>query len=118
MKSSLLLEKPVFVPHFDTPNRPEYEAAVAKRVREYFCLHWPWVSESQKEKYAQEDTELFALLLCPRAPEGRAEVGGEFIVFFFAFDDVPDNLGHDTVIIIVPRLPFSRLTNVHFCLRL
>jgi hypothetical protein len=117
MKSSPLSEKPVFVPHFNTPTRPEYETDVAKRVHEYFCSRWPWVSESEKEKYTQEDNELFALLFCPRAPEGRAEVGGEFLVFFFAFDDVLDNLGRDKVKNIVLGLPLSWLTNSHFGLR-
>jgi hypothetical protein len=77
MKPSPLLSAPDFVSQFDNPRRAEYEAAVGKRVDEYFCSHWPWTSERHKEIYTQQVTELIPLLVCPRAPEDCAELAEE-----------------------------------------
>jgi hypothetical protein len=120
MKSSPLLLKPEFVSQFNAVYHPEYEAAVSKRACEYFRSRWPWTSEKQKEAYTQNDGELVALLCCFRAPEDRAEVGAEYIVFYYAFDDFLEMVEHDKVKppYLLPPLSGNCLTNPYLRIRL
>jgi hypothetical protein len=75
MKPSPLSSRPDFIPQYNSPYNAEYEASLAKGICDYFRMHmhWPWQSEEQRKIYAEQDTELWLLLLRPR---GRAEVGG------------------------------------------
>jgi hypothetical protein len=47
--------------------------------------------------YTQLDTELLSMMVCPRAPEDRAEIAAELYLFDFAFDDFMENAAHDKV---------------------
>lgn len=89
---TLLVKPSLKTPYFSFYSNHQRAVEIVSRVQRYFLRDWPWPSAIAKSEYPKHDIDEMALVLCPNAPEDRAEVASAYLSVLFLYDDLLEEM--------------------------